>query len=67
MDHHLEVAVQNDVTYLAILLGLFVLMFGLVKACDLIIGTDEEAMENEGSGTPSPAAGSDEDDAAVAA
>jgi hypothetical protein len=39
--------VQNDVTYLAILLGLFVLMFALVYACDRIIGKEEEAFEEQ--------------------
>jgi hypothetical protein len=64
----LEVAVQNDVTYLAILLGLFVLMFGLIKVCDLIIGSDEAAIDDEGSGTPAPQAGTDgADETAVAA
>jgi hypothetical protein len=64
----LEVAVQNDVTYLAILLGLFALMFGLIKVCDLIIGSDEAAMEDQGSGTPTPpAVVDDEDETAVAA
>ncbi len=43
---------QNDVTYLAIMLGLFALMFGLVKVCDLIIGSDEAAWEERGTGSP---------------
>jgi hypothetical protein len=38
---------QNDFTYLAILLGLFALMFGLVWACDRIIGSDEEAFADD--------------------
>jgi hypothetical protein len=59
--------VQNDVTYLAILLGLFVLMFGLIKVCDLIIGSDDAAMDEEGSATPNPQAGADDDETAVAA
>jgi hypothetical protein len=42
--------VQNDFTYLAIILGLFALMFALVYACDRIIGSDEEALADEGRG-----------------
>jgi hypothetical protein len=57
--------VQNDVTYLAIICGLFALMFALVKVCDLIIGSDEAAMEEQGGGEPEPAAA--DDDEAVAA
>lgn len=45
---------QNDATYLAILFGLFALMFALVKVCDLIIGSDEAALEEFGSGQPDP-------------
>ncbi len=44
----MEANVQNDVTYLAILLALFALMFALVKACDLIIGPDEAALDELG-------------------
>jgi hypothetical protein len=46
--------VRNDVTYVAIILGLFALMFALVQVCDLIIGSDETAMEEQGSGGPEP-------------
>ena len=49
---------RNDVTYLAIILGLFVVMFALVHACDRIIGTDEEALDDEG-GAFSDGSGSD--------
>jgi hypothetical protein len=38
--------VRNDATYLAIILALFGLMFALVWACDRIIGSDEEALED---------------------
>jgi hypothetical protein len=62
----LEVGVQNDVTYLAIILGLFVLMFALVHACDLIIGSDEAVLEEEGTGAPDPV-GRPGDDEEVAA
>jgi hypothetical protein len=58
--------VQNDVTYLAIIFGLFAVMFALVKVCDLIIGSDEAAMEEQGSGDPGPVESAD-DDPAVAA
>ncbi len=57
---------QNDVTYLAIIIGLFAVMFALVKACDLIIGSDEAAMEDQGQGEPEPI-GRDDVDEAVAA
>jgi hypothetical protein len=59
----MEANVQNDVTYLAILLALFALMFALVKACDLIVGPDEMVMDEPGTepgpqttGTPSSGA-----------
>jgi hypothetical protein len=58
--------VQNDVTYLAIVLGLFALMFALVKACDLIIGSDEAAWEERG-GAPGPEAVAEDDDESIAA
>ena len=58
---------QNDVTYLAIIFGLFAVMLALVKVCDLIIGSDEAAMEEQGSGDPVPAAESEDDEPAVAA
>jgi hypothetical protein len=56
----LEVAVQNDVTYLAILFGLFAVMFALVKVCDLIIGSDEAELEEHGSGQPDPIVAADD-------
>jgi hypothetical protein len=56
--------VQNDVTYIAIILGLFVVMFGLVRACDKIIGSDEAAFEEQGG---APSAATSVDDEAVAA
>ncbi len=61
---------QNDVTYIAIILGLFVLMFGLVRACDKIIGSDEAAFEEQGGTGPGAGltvAAADDDDEAVAA
>ena len=33
----------NDATYIAIIIGLFVLAFALVGACDRIIGSEDEA------------------------
>ena len=57
---------QNDVTYLAIILGLFALMFALVVACDRIIGSDEAALEDGRSGTPEPAGEPAEDERAAA-
>jgi hypothetical protein len=56
---------QNDFTYLAILLGLFALMFGLVRACDRIIGSDEEALADD-EGGPSDATARDEDEEVAA-
>jgi hypothetical protein len=47
--------VKNDVTYLAIIFGLFVLAFLLVAVCDRIIGSDEQALEEQGGGPPAPA------------
>lgn len=46
---------HNDVTYLAITLGLFALAYLLLVACDRLIGPDEAEL---GSGTadPEPAA-----------
>ena len=43
-----EVLVQNDLTYIAIIFALFGLMFALVNGCDRIIGSDEEAMADDG-------------------
>jgi hypothetical protein len=41
-------------------------MFALVKVCDLIIGSDEAALEELGSGQPDPiAAADDRQDAAA--
>ena len=57
----------NDVTYLAIILALFGLMFALVKGCDLIIGSDKAALEDQGSGSPDPVEARDAGDEAVAA
>jgi hypothetical protein len=54
---------HNDFTYLAIILGLFALMFGLVWACDRIIGSDEEAFADDESG-PTETAVEDEEVAA---
>ena len=54
---------QNDFTYVAIILGLFALMFGLVWACDRIIGRDEEAFADD-EGGPSDATIEDEEVAA---
>jgi hypothetical protein len=45
--------VKNDATYLAIIFGLFVLAFLFVRVCDRIIGTDDEALAEQG-GTPEP-------------
>jgi len=36
--------VQNDVTYLAIMFALFAVSVLFVKACDKLIGPDEEAL-----------------------
>jgi hypothetical protein len=58
----LEATVQNDVTYIAIILGLFVLMFLLVGACDRIIGSDEAAFEEQGGSTGPDTAVPAEDD-----
>jgi hypothetical protein len=41
---------KNDVTYIAIILGLFVLAFALVAACDRIIGSDEDVLAGEPGG-----------------
>lgn len=38
---------KNDVTYIVMILGLFVLAFGLVAACDRIIGSDEDAVAGD--------------------
>jgi len=47
--------VKNDATYLGILLGLFVLAFLLVVACDRIIASDSEAVDSTSlSGDPEP-------------
>jgi hypothetical protein len=59
--------VQNDVTYLAIILGLFAVMLALVVVCDRIIGPDEASLEAEGSAAPAPVARSGSDGPAVAA
>ncbi len=56
---------ENDVTYLAIVIGLFVLMFVLVKECDLIIGSDEAAFDEQG-GEPDPVDAEGEDEAVAA-
>lgn len=59
---------RNDVTYLAITLGLFVLAFALVAVCDRIIGSDEAALADEGGGdTPATAADAPEAPEQVAA
>jgi hypothetical protein len=63
-----EATVNNDVTYLAIILGLFVLAFLLVAACDRIIGPDAAAPEEQGGvGAPAPAPADPEDEMEVAA
>jgi hypothetical protein len=36
--------VQNDLTYLAILFALFNVSMLFIKACDRLIGSDEEAL-----------------------
>lgn len=41
---------RNDVTYIAIILGLFALAFVLVAACDRIIGPDSGELEEHGGG-----------------
>jgi hypothetical protein len=47
--------VKNDVTFLAILIGLFVLAFLLVAGCDRIIARDSEALDSElAPGDPQP-------------
>jgi hypothetical protein len=56
---------QNDFTYLAIILGLFALMFGLVWACDRIIGSDEEAFADD-EGGPSDATAEEVDEEVAA-
>jgi hypothetical protein len=60
-----EATVKNDVTYLAIILGLFVLAFLLVAACDRIIGPDEVALAEQGGGEPEPVAAGDDLEAAA--
>lgn len=50
---------KNDVTYIAMILGLFVLAFGLVAACDRIIGADEQAATGDGSPTAEADTGSE--------
>ena len=47
---------KNDVTFLAILIGLFVLAFLLVAGCDRIIARDSEALDAD------PAPGDPESD-----
>jgi hypothetical protein len=44
--------VRNDVTYIAIILGLFALAFLLVAACDRIIGPDSIELDEQGGGDP---------------
>ena len=40
---------RNDVTYLAIIVGLFALAFALIVVCDRIIGADDGALaEHDG-------------------
>jgi hypothetical protein len=46
--------VRNDVTYLAIMIGFFALAALFVVACDLLIGSDEEALGEFGD-EPAPA------------
>lgn len=41
---------NNDVTYIAIILGLFVLAFALVAVCDRIIGVDADALRGADGG-----------------
>ncbi len=45
---------RNDVTFIVIILGLFALMFGLVWVCDKIIGSDEQALREQGGTGPDP-------------
>jgi hypothetical protein len=52
--------VKNDVTYLAIIVGLFVLAFLLVAACDRIFGSDVAALEEHGGGRPEPTEAADD-------
>jgi len=46
---------MEDVAFVVILVAFFAVMALFVKACDLLIGPDEEALADRGS-APSPAA-----------
>jgi hypothetical protein len=46
--------VKNDVTYVAILVGFFLLSVLFVFACDRIIGRDEADLDQSVTGEPEP-------------
>jgi hypothetical protein len=49
---------KNDVTFVAIMIGFFVVAALFVIVCDRIIGSDEEALAaSQESETPGPTAG----------
>ncbi len=50
-----EVGMRNDVTFVVIILAMFAVMFGLVWVCDKIIGSDEQALREQGGAEPDPA------------
>jgi hypothetical protein len=46
--------VRNDLTYLAIMVGFFLLSILFVMACERIIGSDEAALAEAPGGEPEP-------------
>ena len=59
---------MQDVIFVAVMIGFFGLCVLLVRACDWIIGSDEQAMAGSGGGTSPDASDEPEDeDEAVAA
>jgi hypothetical protein len=59
---------MQDVIFVAVMIGFFGLCVLLVRACDWIIGPDEQALAGSGGGTsPDASDEHDLDDEAVAA
>ena len=46
---------MSDLIYLAVIVGFFAVAFGLLRACEHIIGPDTAAAAPSGTGTPADA------------